>query len=128
MGKRFFSSHLAERSLLMRSIPQVAEAMQTLLTKRAQEVAEAVKFVQRDSAQLDGPIFVQTLVLCWMAKAQASYTQLRHVAASLGVQVSNQAVEQRFGEASVALLKQLLAEAVTTVITQEEQTQELFSR
>lgn len=112
----------------MSTIPQVTEAMQMILTKRAQEVAREVKFVQRDSAQLDGPIFVQTLVLCWMAKAQASYTQLRHVAASLGVQVSNQAVEQRFGEASVALLKQLLAEAVTTVITHEGQAQELFAR
>ncbi len=112
----------------MSSIPQVAEAMQTILTRRAEEVARETKFVQRDSAQLDGPIFVQTLVLCWMANAQASYTQLRHVAASLGVQVSNQAVEQRFGEASAALLKQLLTEAVTTVITQQGQSQEFFSR
>lgn len=112
----------------MSTIPQVAEAMQTILTTRAQQVAQATTFVQRASAQLDGPIFVQTLVWCWMANAEASYTQLRHVAASLGVQVSNQAVEQRFGEASAALLKQLLAETVATVITQEEQTQELFSR
>jgi hypothetical protein len=54
---------------------------------------------------LDGPTFSQTTVLTWMHTAEANSTQLRHTAASLGVQVSNQAIEQRFSEASARLLR-----------------------
>ena len=64
-------------------------------------------FVERSTAQLTGPIFAQTLVFGLLANPQASYSQLRHVAASLGVHVSRQAVEQRFDEHSVALMRSL---------------------
>jgi hypothetical protein len=79
--------------------------------RRAKELERASGFVQRRTAQLDGPSFVQMCVLGWMNSAEASYSQLNHVAASLGVQVRNQAIEGRFGEASSALLRHLLEEA-----------------
>ncbi len=81
----------------MSSISQVAEAMQRVLTRRAKELERETDFVQRSTAQLDGPTFSQTTVFGWMDNPEASYPQLRHVAASLGVSVSSQAVEQRFG-------------------------------
>jgi hypothetical protein len=81
----------------MSSISQVAEAIKRVLTTRAKELERETDFVQRSTAQLDGPTFSQTTVFGWMANAEASYPQLRHVAASLGVSVSSQAVEQRFG-------------------------------
>ena len=77
----------------MSSITQVRDTMQTILTSRAKELERKSGFVERSSAQLDGQIFSQTTVLTWMHSAEASYTQLRHTAASLGVQVSNQAIE-----------------------------------
>jgi len=46
-----------------------------------------------------------------MNNGSASYSQLNHVVASLDVHVRNQAIEERFGEASTALLRQLLEEA-----------------
>src|SRR5689334_11346397 len=88
----------------MSSIPQVAEAMQSVLNRRAKALEQETGFVQRSTAQLDGPTFAQTTVFSWMDTPEASYSQLRHVAASLGVQVSNQALEQRFGAESAALL------------------------
>jgi hypothetical protein len=112
----------------MSSIPQVAEAMQTILTRRAEELAEETGFVQRSTAQLDGPIFTQMTVFAWMFNPAASYSQLRHVAASLGVAVSNQAIEQRFGPASSELLKRVLAEAVGEVISSEASAPEILSR
>src|SRR5260370_36562002 len=89
----------------MSSIPQVAEAMQRVLTTRAKELERETGFVQRSTAQLDGPPFSQTTVFGWMDNAEASYPQLRHVAASLGVSVSSQAVEQRVGAEPAVLLR-----------------------
>jgi hypothetical protein len=112
----------------MSSIPQVAEAMQRVLTTRAKELERPTGFVQRSSAQLDGPTFVQTTVFGWLDTPEASYPQLRHVAASLDVSVSTQAVEQRFGAESAALLRAVLQEAVGEVLCSEASAPELLSR
>jgi hypothetical protein len=77
---------------------------------------------------LTGALFVQSLVFGFLANPQASYSQLRHVAASLGVDVSRQAIEQRISPASVNLLRQLLEEAAGQVITSEGKVPELLSR
>jgi DDE family transposase len=112
----------------MSSIPQVADALKRVLTKRAKEVERETGFVERSTAQLDGPMFAQTTVFGWMDTPEASYTQLRQVAASLGVSVSSQAVEQRFGAASAALLREVLQEAVGEVLSSEARAPELLSR
>ncbi len=112
----------------MSSITQVSDTMQTILTSRAKALERASGFVERSSAQLDGPIFSQTTVLTWMHTAEASYSQLRHTAASLGVQVSTQAIEQRFSEASVRLLRALLEEAVGQVISSEAKAPQVLAR
>ncbi len=112
----------------MSSIAQVSESMQRILQQRAKQVERETGFVQRESAQLDGPSFAQTTVLTWMHTADASYTQLRHTAASLGIQVSNQALEQRFSAASARLLRTLLEEAVAEVISSEATAPEVLAR
>jgi hypothetical protein len=112
----------------MSSISQVADALKRVLTARAKEMERERGFVQRSTAQLDGPIFTQTTVFGWMDNPEASYPQLRHVAASLGVSVSSQAVEQRFGVESAALLRELLQEAVGEVLSSEANAPELLSR
>jgi len=112
----------------MSSIPQVAEAMERVLTRSAKEVERETGFVQRSTAQLDGPTFAQTTVFGWMGNPEASYAQLRHVAASLDVSVSAQAIEQRFGAESAALLRALLQEAVAEVLCSEARAPELLSR
>jgi hypothetical protein len=112
----------------MSSISQVSGAMQRVLTARAKELERETNFVQRSTAQLDGPTFVQTTVFGWMDTPEASYPQLRHVAASLGVSVSSQAVEQRFGVESATLLREVLQEAVGEVLSSEASAPELLSR
>ena len=112
----------------MSSITQVGEAMRRVLTTRAKERERETGFVQRSTAQLDGPIFAQMTVFGWMDNAEASYPQLRHVAASLDVSVSTQAVEQRFGAESAALLRELLHEAVGEVLCSQASAPELLSR
>jgi hypothetical protein len=112
----------------MSSITQVSETMQTILNTRAKQLERQMGFVERSTAQLDGPVFAQTTVLTWMHTPDASYTQLRHTAASLGVHVSNQALEQRFSEASARLLRALLDEAVAEVISSEASAPEVLAR
>jgi hypothetical protein len=112
----------------MSSIAQVSGAMRHVLTRRAKELERETGFVERSTAQLDGPTFVHTTVFGWMDNPEASYPQLRHVAASLGVPVSSQAVEQRFGVESAALLRQVLQEAVGAVLCSEASAPELLSR
>ncbi len=112
----------------MSSIAQVSETMQTILTRRAKALERETGFVERSSAHLDGAIFSQTTVLTWMHTPEASYSQLRHTAASLGVHVSNQAIEQRFGPASVRLLRALLEETVGQVISSEASAPEVLAR
>ncbi len=91
----------------MSSIPQVSDALKGVLTKRAKELERETGFVERSTARLDGPTCVQTTVFGWMDTPEASYAQLRQVAASLGVSVSSQAVEQHFGVESASLLREV---------------------
>jgi len=112
----------------MSSIAQVSETMQTILTSRAKVLERESGFVERSTAQLDGAIFSQTTVLTWMQTPDASYSQLRHTAASLGVHVSNQAIEQRFGQGSVRLLHALLQETIGQVISSEARAPEVLAR
>src|SRR5258708_29320998 len=79
----------------MSSISQVSDALRRVLTTRAKELERETGFVERSTAQLDGPIFAQTTVFGWMDTPEASYPQLRHVAASLGACGGSQAVEER---------------------------------
>jgi hypothetical protein len=112
----------------MSSITQVSEALRRVLTMRAKELERETGFVERSTARLDGPTFVHTTVFGWLDNPEASYVQLRHVAASLGVPVSSQAVEQRFGAASATLLREVLQEAVGEVLCSEASAPELLSR
>ncbi len=112
----------------MSSISQVSDALKRVLTTHAKKLERETEFVQRSTAKLDGPTFSQTIVFGWMDTPEASYPQLRHVAASLGVAVSTQAVEQRFGTESAALLRELLQEAVGEVLYSEASAPELLRR
>src|SRR2546423_15559469 len=95
----------------MDSIARVSELAQRFLVERPKELERSSGFVQRSTAQVDGPAFVQMCVLGWMNNASASYSQLNHVVASLGLHVRNQALEERFGPASSKLVRHLLEEA-----------------
>src|SRR5258708_5465167 len=112
----------------MSSIPQISEAMKYVLSERATALERESGLVQRSSARLNGAIFAQSLVFGFLANPQASYSQLRHVAASLGTQVSRQAVEQRMGQAPVTFMRQLLEEAAGQVVESEGCMPELLSR
>jgi hypothetical protein len=102
----------------MTTIPQVARAMREILTTTADEAARATRFVQRTSP-LGGATFSQTLVFGFLGNPQATLEELAQTAATLGVAITPQALDQRFTAAAAACLKQVLTAAISQVIAAE---------
>jgi hypothetical protein len=99
----------------MPSIPQVAAAMQYVLTDIARQAARTTGFIQRQRA-FDGAQFVQTLVFGWLDNPQATTEDLTAMAAEVGVTLSGPGLTQRFTDAAAACLEQVLQAAITQVI------------
>ncbi len=118
---------LGERSLLMTTVAQLAEAMQTLLTTTAETTAQATGFVQRRS-KLGGAAFVQALVFAWLANPQATVEAHAQAAAVAGVAISPQGLAQRCTERAGVFLAQLLSQAVSTVSAAEPGVVPLLAR
>ena len=99
----------------MSTIPQVARAVQHLLTTVATAAGRASGFVQRASP-LTGATFTQTLVFGFLAQPHASLDELAQTAATVGAPVSAQALDQRFTPQAAACLQQVLAAAVSQAL------------
>jgi len=103
----------------MTTIPQVAQAMQTILTDIADRAGWQSGLVQRSDAKLSGSIFTQTLVFGLGADPQASLSALTQTSAALGVEVTPEALHQRFDREAASCLEQVLAAAVRQVVVAE---------
>ena len=102
----------------MSTIPQVSKAMHRVLTEVADEAASATGLVRRRS-KLTGSAFAQTLVFGWLADPQASLSSLTQMAATVGVQVSPQALFQRFGREAAECMERVLRASVEQMIAAE---------
>ena len=81
----------------MSSIAQITETLQAVLVQKANRLARTTGFIQR-KVKWDGYSFIQTLMLGFLSRPDASYSQLGQTAAAVGVSISNQGLEQRFTE------------------------------
>lgn len=100
----------------MTTIPQLAAAVQTIMTTVADQAARETGFVVRQS-KLGGAGFVQTLVFGWLGKPMASLGELAQTAAALGIPISPQGLDDRFTPAAAACVRHVLETAVTAAIT-----------
>jgi hypothetical protein len=101
----------------MTTIAQVSQAMQTTLTTAAEAAAVALQYTKRpDRAKFTASTLVQTLVFGWLAHPNASVEQLAQSAARVGVDVSPQAIDQRFTLATAQLLREVLLTSVQQLI------------
>lgn len=99
----------------MATIPQVAGVLREVLGPVAERAARATGLVRRAS-KLPGARFVQTLVFGWLAQPTARLSQLAQTAATLGVAITAQGLDDRFGVASAECLREVLEEAVQVVL------------
>jgi Transposase DDE domain len=96
---------------------RVVQALQTVFGGGSIDLAaRRTGFRQRES-KLTGSVFVQTLVFGWLHNPQATLEDLAQAACNLGVPLSPQGLEQRFGPRAAALLQQILQNAVMQVIS-----------
>src|SRR5262249_15052898 len=89
--------------------------MREVLTSSADAAAKTTQFVQRTS-RLGGATFSPTLAFGFLGNPQASLEELAQTAATLGVPITPQALDQRFTPAAAACLEQVLRAAITRVI------------
>lgn len=99
----------------MLTLPQVTTALQEVLTTVAQRAARTTGFVQRER-KLSGATFSQTLVFGWLAHPEATLDQLAQTAATLGVALTPQALDQRFTPSAAACLQQVFRAAVAHLL------------
>lgn len=99
----------------MSSVPHLADALHHVLRAAPADQARASGFCQRRS-KLSAEVFVQTLVLGWLANPAASLAELTSVAATLGVRISPQGLDQRFRPPAATLLEAVLAETIARTV------------
>ena len=99
----------------MVTIPQVAEAMQSVLSETARQHGHASGFVQRPG-KLDGATWTQTLVLGWLADPEATLDGLAQTAALLGVAITPQGLDERFSPAAAACVRGVLEAGVQQLL------------
>lgn len=85
--------------------------IQKLLSEYAQQANEWAHFSERESP-LNAAGFVQTLVLGWLKKKDASLNELAQSASDLGIHVSASALQGRLSASAVMLLAGVLALAL----------------
>ena len=111
----------------MASLPQVARALQRVLTDVPAALARESGFCRRQS-KVTAALFVQTAVLGWLAHPTGSLHRLTQTAADLGLSLSPQGLAQRFTPAAAELLRQVLAAAVAEVVAAAPVAVELLAR
>lgn len=94
----------------MTSVTEIATAMKSLLGETARRLGRETQFVERAS-KLDGASFAQTCVWGWTEHPDASLSQLSQTAASVGVAISPQGLDQRFDQEAASFLQKLLEDA-----------------
>lgn len=102
----------------MTIITQVSKAMRKVLTTKADELGQSTGFIKRH-VKVTGAWFAQTLIFGWLMNPWATLEELTQTGASLGVALSPQGLDQRFTPAASELLRGLVDEAMTQVVSAE---------
>jgi hypothetical protein len=96
-------------------IEEVAQAMQAVLTERADELAKETGFIKRQR-QMTGSGFVQALVFGFLSDSAATVEALAQSARNVKVSITRQGLDQRFTAEAAAFLEQVLNESIKQVI------------
>jgi Transposase DDE domain len=98
------------------TITQISDAMETVLDQVPEQNARTTGFIRRQR-KLTAAVFVKTLVFGFLAKPDASIDELTGIAATLGVTVTPQALDERFTPPAAELLRLVLQASIQAMIT-----------
>ncbi len=104
---------------MVTTIDSVVRSLQSVFLNSADLIARQTGFVQRQS-KLSGSRFVQTLAFGWLNNPNATLEDLAQTAGSLGVPISPQGLDQRFGPRAAVFLERVLHEAVLRVVSADD--------
>jgi hypothetical protein len=111
----------------MTIMQEVAQAMQDVLTKEANQAGRDSGFVQRES-KFDGAALAQTLVFSYLSDPHATTDDLAQTAATLGISITGSGIVQRCNEAAATCLQTVLAQAVQRVLAADPTTVPVLAR
>jgi len=111
----------------MTIVNDIAEAMQDVLTNRADELARKVGFIKRQR-EMTGSGFVQALVFGWLAEGEARLETLSQSCKNVSVNITRQGLNQRFTPEAADFLKVVLYESLAQVIRANPVDTELLNR
>lgn len=111
----------------MSTIPQIAAAIQTVLTTQARRLGEQTGFIERER-EFDGATFAQTLVYGLLGNSQATLDELSQVAQVVGVDVSRQGLAQRFTACAAELMREVLQVATEQVVSTAAAPMDILAR
>ena len=106
----------------MLSIASLAPVLQTLFTSQADRLAHSTGFVRR-RRRFSGSQFLQALVLGWLRRPQAPLETL-----ALPLDVSRQALHQRFDDHAAAFCRAALLEGVAQAVQARPEALPLLER
>ena len=109
------------------NIPHIAEVLQDLLTRKADELGRASGFIQRHR-KFSGSSFAQTLIFGWLANPGCSMEELSQSAANVGVAVSRQGIDERFGMEAAQFMESVLQAGLGCAISGKRVATPLLSR
>jgi hypothetical protein len=104
------------RSLQMLSVTHIEEALQTILTQRANQLAREKGFIRRQR-KLSGADFVQTMVFGHLAHPNGSLETLAQTAQLRHVHISSAGLHQRLTAEAAHLLLAVLEELVQVLLS-----------
>jgi hypothetical protein len=111
----------------METITSIVQAMQTILTDEADKVGKSSGFIQREG-KLEGSTFLQLLVFGFQSAPELTYGELSQSAATVGVDISAQGIEQRFSETAVQFVQTMLEKMVSAGVNGEQSSILILSR
>lgn len=111
----------------MNIVNDIAQALQVVLTDRADELAREVGFIKRQR-EVTGSGFVQALVFGWLAEGEARLETLSQSCKNVSVDISRQGLHQRFTPEAATFLKAVLYEALAQAIYANPVDTKLLSR
>lgn len=98
---------------------QVAGILHELFGATAEALAHETGFIQRRQHKITGASFARALVFPWLGSATARLRDLNAALSADGVEVSIQAVAQRFNARAAEFMRVLLVRALSLTVTGE---------
>jgi hypothetical protein len=111
----------------MTSVSQLGEIIKSVLQEKAEQAGKTTGFIKRVRA-FTGASFAQTMILGQMQLGEVSLSDLAQFAQRTKVNVSAQAIDQRFNEKTVAFFQEVLNAAFSQVVAADPVAIPLLSR